>query len=89
MTLEFPNQSRSYDGVRNRIRFWGYDSAIEISFFVETEALQKIEPEPMVDEAGFLTAFDSARDKIHLVARAVYRRSGKGVYSCTLSAQDF
>ena len=31
MTLDFPNESRSYDAKRNLVRFWGYDSALEIS----------------------------------------------------------
>ena len=89
MTLEFPNQSRSYDDVRNRIRFWGYDSAIEISFFVDANALRKIDSRAAASEAGNLAVFDSARERIHSVAREIYRRSGKGTYTCTLSAEDF
>ena len=91
MTLEFPNQSRSYDDVRNRIRFWGYYSAIEISFFVEADALRKIDPEAAADEAGDLALFDAARERIHMVAREVYGRARKHTvtYTCTLSAEDF
>jgi hypothetical protein len=39
MALNFPNGSRSFDARRDLIRFWGYDSALEISFFVEMSAL--------------------------------------------------
>jgi len=34
MTLQFPNHSRSYDRTRQAVRFWGYDTSIEYSFFV-------------------------------------------------------
>jgi len=40
MRLSFPNPSRSFDASRNRICFWGYDSTIEISFFIEADALK-------------------------------------------------
>jgi hypothetical protein len=63
MTLRFPNQSRSFDDKRNRVRFWGYDSAVEISFFVEADALQKLSPEMSSTEDGSLKAFDAARDR--------------------------
>lgn len=39
MKLTFPNPSRSFDESGKRVRFWGYDRAIEVSFFVEAEAL--------------------------------------------------
>ena len=89
MTLAFPNQCRSYDGVRDRIRFWGYDSAIEITFFVDTAALRKIDPNAVADEAGYLAVFDCARDKVHMAAREVYRRNRNGTYTCALSDEDF
>ena len=54
MTLNFPNGSRSYDARRNLIRFWGYDSALEISFFVEVSALNKLNPQTRNAEAGYL-----------------------------------
>ncbi len=40
MALNFPNFSRSYDSTRHAVRFWGYDSAMETSFFVNAEALR-------------------------------------------------
>ena len=89
MALSFPNQSRSFDSARNRVRFWGYDSAIEISFFVEGDALQKFSPEMSGVEAGFLKAFDAARERIHEVADKVYVCGHKGSYAYILAAEDF
>ncbi|NIA69786.1 DUF1488 domain-containing protein [Pelagibius litoralis] len=87
MTLNFPNESRSYDARRNVIRFWGYDSALEVSFLVEVNALSK--PDPLAGdlEAVYLEAFDAARDRIYDTARKVYARTRDGV--CLLSAADF
>ena len=87
MTLDFPNESRSYDGRRNLIRFWGHDSALEISFFVEAGALQKMNPGMRNGETGCLEAFDSRRELIHEVARKLYSKSRKDMYF--LEAADF
>lgn len=80
MTLNFPNGSRSYDARRNFIRFWEYDSALEISFFVEVSALYKLKPQTRNVEAGHLEAVDAARDRIHQTARTVYSRARKPAY---------
>jgi hypothetical protein len=37
--IDFPNHSRSYDATRHAVRFWGHDSAIEASFFIDEDAL--------------------------------------------------
>jgi hypothetical protein len=87
MTLNFPNESRSFDARRNLVRFWGYDSALEISFFVEAGALCKLNPKTRTGEAGYLDAFDAARDRIHETARKAYSRARKGTY--LLAAADF
>jgi hypothetical protein len=87
--LNFPNPSRSFDSVKNRVRFWGYDSAIEVSFFVEANALKKLCPEMSNLEAGFLKAFDAARARIQEVANKVYERGSKGSYAYILAAEDF
>jgi hypothetical protein len=87
MTLKFPNESRSYDARRNVVRFWGYDSALEISFFVEASALRKLSPHTAAMEAGYLEAFDTARDQIHESARKAYSRAHKGAY--LLAVSDF
>ena len=87
MPLNFPNGSRSYDERRNLVRFWGYDSALEISFFVEVSALCKLVPQTRNLEAGYLEAFDAARDRIYEIARKVYSRNRQGAY--LLAAVDF
>ena len=89
MKLNFPNPSCSFDATKNRVRFWGYDSAIEVSFFVEADALKKLCPEMGDDEAGFLGAFDAARKRIHEVAEEVYARGKRGSYAYVLAAADF
>ena len=87
MALTFPNQSRSYDATRRAIRFWGYDSAMEASFFVDVEALKRIQPDLRFDETGLLSAFDSNRDLIYATAAKVYGRGHKGSYD--LNPADF
>lgn len=86
MSLGFPNSSRSYDATRRAVRFWGYDSAMEWSFFVTVEALQRVHPAMVQDEAGMLGAFDSHRDRICAAAARLYARGRKGSYE--LGAAD-
>jgi hypothetical protein len=78
--IEFPNRSRSYDRTRHAVRFWGHDSAIEASFFIDEGALRRIQPDARPDESGFLSAFDSNRDRICAVAAKVYVRGTRGSY---------
>jgi hypothetical protein len=87
MTLNFPNPSRSYDETRSCVRFWGYDGALEVAFFVEDGAFKRICPEMRPSGAALLTAFDRNRDQILEVAGKVYSRRRKGSY--TLTASDF
>ena len=78
--IDFPNRSRSYDATRRAVRFWGYDSAIEASFFINEDALIRIQPDVRPDESGFLGAFDANRDKICAMAARAYVRGSKGSY---------
>ena len=87
MTLNFPNASRSYDETRKLVRFWGYDSALEICFFVEASALLKLISETGNMEADCLDSFDAARERIIEAARKVYARGRDGPY--LLAAADF
>jgi hypothetical protein len=89
--LSFSNASRYFDESRNCVCFWGYDSTIEVSFFVAAEALQLLCPETEKVEPGFLQAFDTALGRIHKVADKVYSHGGKGKgsYAYTLAAEDF
>jgi hypothetical protein len=78
--IDFPNHSRSYDPTRRAVRFWGHDSAIEASFFINEDALMRIQPDVQLDESGFLNAFDANREKISTAAAKVYVRGSKGSY---------
>jgi len=89
MSLNFTNLSRSFEAKQNRIRFWGYDSAIEITFFIQTDALLKICPEVNSTEIGFLEVFDHALKQIHQIAREVYVRNRDRSYVYVLAAGDF
>jgi Protein of unknown function (DUF1488) len=88
MVLSFPNASRSFDSAKNRIRFWGYDSSIEISFFIDVAALQELDPTSADNEATLLAAFDKARDKIHVAADGMYMRDRGNSYAYTLTRGD-
>jgi Protein of unknown function (DUF1488) len=83
--IEFPNHSRSYDQTRRAVRFWGYDSAMEASFFIEEDALRRIQPDAPPDEPGFLQAFDSNRDLICAAAARIYVRGSKGSYDLVVA----
>ena len=89
MTLNFPNESRSFEAKRNRVRFWGHDHAVEITFFMEAGALLKLCPGADPAEGGFLEVFDSMLDRIHEIARAVYERSRERSYVYVLVAEEF
>ncbi len=87
MALNFPNRSRSYDPRGRRVRFWGYDGTLEISFFVDQLAFSRMSPDAKLDEAGFLGVFDRYRDRILSVATKIY--SGRRRDAYTLIASDF
>ena len=86
MSLAFPNSSRSYDATRHAVRFWGHDTAMEWSFFVTADAMRRVDPAMVQDEAGMLGAFDSNRDRICAAAVKLYARGRKGSYE--LGAAD-
>jgi hypothetical protein len=80
MDLNFPNASRSYDVSRDAVRFWGYVSAIECSFFVTGDALRRVDPRLGTDTASLLGAFDAHRELIYKTAAKVFARGRKGSY---------
>ncbi|MFN4272151.1 MAG: DUF1488 domain-containing protein [Aliihoeflea sp.] len=83
MTLEFPNRSRSFDEVRNAVRFIGHDGMFEVPFFVQVAALGRTG----LSETESLSAFDAARSSIHDIAREAYSHGRRTSY--TLTAADF
>ena len=89
MPLNFPNPSRSFDATKRRIRFWAYDRAMEVSFFVEANALRKLCPQMSNTEAGCLQAFDTTRKRIYKVAEKVYGQRSKRSFAYVLTAEDF
>lgn len=78
--LNFPNKSRRYDPASNRINFWGHDETIEVPFFLQVNALARLDPLMANTEAGVLLAFDNAWLRIVEMARAVYRRGQRSFY---------
>lgn len=89
MAIEFPNASRSFEGAKKRVRFWGYDDAIEITFFVDAEALARLQPDVDGSETGYLSAFDASRERIQSIAARCYERGKTRAYAYILSAAEF
>jgi Protein of unknown function (DUF1488) len=87
MALSFPNGSRSYDATRRAVRFWGYDSAMEASFFITDDALRRVQPSTAFDPNAALRAFDVNRPLIYATAAKVYARGHKGSYD--ILSSDF
>jgi hypothetical protein len=85
--VNFPNRSRVFDPTRRAVRFWGYDRAMEWSFFVSEDALSRLQPAMARDEAGLLLAFDNKRAAIYTAATKAFNRERKGSYE--LAATDF
>jgi Protein of unknown function (DUF1488) len=88
MTINFPNPSRSYDTTRHAVHFWGHDQSMETSFFISTEALQRLVPGVANNEAELLAAFDRNRPRIIEAAAKIYGRGQKGG-SYDLHASNF
>ncbi len=88
MAIHFPNPSRSYDADQRRIRFWGYDDAREVPFFLEESAIFKLAPRTVNAEAGILSAFDTARSRIQEAAAKAYAHA-RGRHFYVLAAADF
>jgi len=90
MTLAFPNPSRSFDEVRNAVRFTGHDGMFEVRFFVEAGALQHSDAAlhgSGASEKKYLAAFDALRTSIQNVARKAYSHRRRDSY--ILTAADF
>jgi hypothetical protein len=89
VTLNFPNQSRSFDDGRQAVRFTGYDGMFEVRFFIEAEALSASNGTARdgdAVEAACLLAFDAFRRSIYDVARSIY--DGRRRESYTLTSAD-
>lgn len=73
------------------VRFYGCDQTTEISFFIEQDALSKIDVDEHTSEAGYLKTFDANREHICDVATDVYSRQPKSSINgpVTLTEVDF
>jgi hypothetical protein len=80
MALVFPNRSRSFDEIKNGVRFTGYDGMFEVKFLVEASALKQ------TTAARCLSAFDSDRASVLEAAAKLYERRRSN--NLTLSLQD-
>ena len=89
MSLNFPNLSRSFEPEQNRIRFWGYDRAMEVTFFMKVETLMAVCPGVGKEEADLLEAFDTKIERIRRAASKVYARRRDLSYVHFLVEQDF
>jgi len=87
MAIHFPNVSRNYDADKRRIRFWGHDNAMEVPFFLDENAIFRLNPRTQNAETAMLGTFDACIDRIHQVAARLYA-SGKRTFY-VLSASDF
>ena len=81
MTINFPNQSRSFDATQGGVRFWGYDQSMEATFLVTVDALRRIAPGVQSEAADLLRAFDLHRERIYAIAAKVYARGRRGSYA--------
>lgn len=87
MSLNFSNQSRSYDVTRHAVRFWGYDGSREVSFFITADALRWLQASATDTEETLIGAFDTHCARIRVIAAKVYGRGRKGSYE--IGARDF
>jgi hypothetical protein len=86
MTLHFPNASRNYNPTQHCVCFWGHDSAFDVSFHLDEEALCKISPYVDRNEASLLHVFDVNRVRIQEAATVAYSRRRQNYHR--LSASD-
>ena len=87
--LSFPNPSRDFIRSKKQVHFIGYDSVLEISFFLEMDALLKLQPNLDDSESAILQAFDNARQRIQEVASQVYKSRPNLSFTYHLVPADF
>lgn len=86
MTLAFPNASRSLDGPRHAVRFWGHESQFEYTFYVDLAVLERLAPHAATDEASLLRAFDDNRSLMEVAAVRAHARGRQSFYHLQASA---
>jgi hypothetical protein len=78
--LSFPNVSRAYDDITDRISFWGHDGAMEVPFFLQASTLFRLFPKTGYSETAILAAFDAGRERILELASRAYGRERRRFY---------
>jgi hypothetical protein len=86
MTLNFPNDCRSFDTVRNSVSFWGHDATFEVTFMLDASALRRLTGVEPLGESAALAAFDAHLAHIRKAALKMYQRHPKRY--CELSGSD-
>ena len=86
MALSFPNSSRSYDETHHRVRFIGHDGIVQVSFYLESDALARIDAGIRYDEAMALAVFDKNIELIRSAASKAYRGTRRTLYLLGASA---
>lgn len=89
MSVSFPNPSRTFDEQKQRVCFWGYDGSMEITFFIDADALKRISRDIANPESNYLQIFDAAVTRIQAAANKVHKRDAKGSYTYVLGVDSF
>lgn len=89
MALVFPNLTRSFEASKGRVRFWGYDDAIELTFFLSLDVLLQLAPGKCRSETAALEIFDRMLPEIHEAARSAYAHGRRDEYAFALTPGDF
>ncbi|SHF92248.1 Protein of unknown function [Kaistia soli DSM 19436] len=87
MSLNFPNQSRSYNASHDCVCFWGHESQFEVAFQIGSDALKRLNSTVPDDEEALLRVFDGNRVQIQKVAARAHAQKPDGFHR--LSATDF
>ena len=87
MTLQFPNPIRSYNEAHHDITFWGHDTAMEITFVIEREALELMCKQKNLDESALCQTFDQHVELIQATAQRLYENHKACFYR--LTSKDF
>lgn len=86
MGLNFPNPIRRFDSGRSCVCFWGSDTALEITFQIDFDALRKLGPATGDGEAAVLSVFDENRDAILKAASVAYSRDRASYHRLTAAS---
>jgi hypothetical protein len=89
VALSFPNRERSYEARKDRVRFWGYDGSIEITFFIHADVLAGLVPERQNPNERALETFDNLTERIYAAANKVYSKRRSIEYAFDVTRKDF